>query len=66
MAADWFAKLGRKDFELLVAHLAERSFEKALRDRVEPRLVGIENRLAATGTRLEVADNLASRDSMLQ
>jgi hypothetical protein len=52
MAADWLAKLGRKGFELLVADAVEKSVEKALRDRVEPRLVGIENRLAAIETRL--------------
>jgi hypothetical protein len=52
MAADWLGKLGRKGFELLVADLVERSVDKALRDRVEPRLLGIENRLAAIETRL--------------
>jgi hypothetical protein len=39
------------------------SVEKALRDRVEPRLVGIENRLAAIGTRLDVADRLAKLEA---
>jgi len=65
MAADWLAKLGRKGFELLVADLVEKSVEKALRDRVEPRLVGIENRLAAIETRLDVADRLAKLEAEL-
>jgi hypothetical protein len=65
MAADWLTKLGRKGFELLVADLVERSVEKALRDRVEPRLVGIENRLAAIETRLDVADRLAKLEAEL-
>lgn len=63
MTADWLAKLGRKGFELLVANLVERSVDKALRDRVEPRLLGIENRLAAIETRLDVADRLAKLEA---
>jgi hypothetical protein len=65
MAADWLTKLGRRGFELLVADLVERSVDKALRDRVEPRLLGIENRLAAIETRLDVADRLAKLEAEL-
>jgi len=57
------AKLGRKGFEVLVADVAEKSVEKALRDRVEPRLAGIENRLAAIETRLDIADRLAKLEA---
>jgi len=63
MATDWLAKLGRKGFELLIADLVEKSVDKALRDRVEPRLLGIENRLAAIETRLDVADRLAKLEA---
>jgi hypothetical protein len=63
MAADWLAKLGRKGFEVLVADLMEKSIDKALRDRVEPRLLGIENRLAAIETRLDIADRLAKLEA---
>lgn len=59
MAVDWLSKLGRKGFEALVNDVVEKAVDKALRDRVEPRLVGIENRLAAIETRLDVADRLA-------
>ena len=65
MAADWLTKLGRRGFELLVADLVERSVDKPLRDRVEPRLLGIENRLAAIETRLHVADRLAKLEAEL-
>jgi len=63
MATDWLTKLGRKGFELLIADLVEKSVDKVLRDRVEPRLLGIENRLSAIGTRLDVADRLAKLEA---
>lgn len=63
MAVDWLAKLGRKGFEALVSDTVGKSVDKALRDRVEPRLTGIESRLAAIETRLDVVDRLAKLEA---
>ena len=63
MAVDWLTKLGRKGFELLISDIVAKALDKALRDRVEPRLAGIENRLAAVETRLDVADRLAKLEA---
>ena len=59
MAVDWLTRLGKKGFEALISEIVEKVVDKALQNRVEPRLVGIENRLAAIETRLDVADRLA-------
>lgn len=56
MTAEWLAKLGRKGFETLISNIVEKAVDKALRDRVEPRLIGVENRLAAIETRLNPAN----------
>jgi hypothetical protein len=77
LAVDWLTKLGIKGFEALVSDIVGRAVDKALRDRVEPRLNGIENRLAATEseirgvrdrliaieTRFDVADRLAKLEA---
>jgi len=63
LAAEWLARLGRKGFETLLSDIVGRAIDKALRDRVEPRLAGIENRLAAIETRLDVADRLAKLEA---
>jgi len=59
LAVDWLTRLGKKGFEALISEIVEKVVDKALQNRVEPRLVGIENRLAAIETRLDVADRLA-------
>lgn len=59
MATDWLGRLGRRGFEALVDSVVKQSVEGVVRDRVEPRLVSIENRLAAVGTRLDVSDRIA-------
>jgi len=63
LATEWFARLGRKGFETLIGDIVGKAVDKALRDRVEPRLVGIENRLAAIETRLNMADRLAKLEA---
>ena len=59
MASDWLARLGRRGFESLVDSVVKHSVDEVVRDRVEPRLVSIENRLAAVETRLDVSDRIA-------
>ena len=59
MASDWLGKLGRRDFEALIDNVVKQSVDTVVRDRVEPRLVSIENRLAAVETRLDVSDRIA-------
>ena len=59
MATDWLGRLGRRGFEALVESVVKLSVDSVVRDRVEPRLVSIENRLAAVETRLDVADRIA-------
>ncbi len=59
MAVDWLTRLGKKGFEEFVKEIVEKVVDKALQNRVEPRLLGIENQLAAIKTRLDVADRLA-------
>ena len=59
MATDWLGRLGRRGFEALVESVVKQSVDSVVRDRVEPRLVSIENRLAAVETRLDVADRIA-------
>lgn len=56
MAADWLSRLGRKGFVALLSGVVD----KVLQNRIEPRLVGVENRLAAIESRLDVADRLAN------
>ena len=56
-------RLGKKGFEALISEIVEKVVDKALQNRVEPRLVGIENRLAAIETRLDVADRLAKLEA---
>ena len=63
MAVDWLTRLGKKGFEALVSEIVGKVVDKALQNRVEPRLVGIENRLAAIETRLDVADRLAKLEA---
>ena len=63
MAADWLTRLGKKGFEVLVSEIVEKVVDKVLQNRVEPRLVSIENRLAAIETRLDVADRLAKLEA---
>lgn len=57
---DWLARLGRKEFEALLTDTVDKAVDKALSDRVEPRLLGIENRFAAIETRLNLVDPLAN------
>ena len=59
LATDWLGRLGRRGFEALVESVVKQSVDSVVRDRVEPRLVSIENRLAAVETRLDVADRIA-------
>lgn len=59
MATDWLGRLGRRGFEALIDSVVKQSVDGAVRDRVEPRLVSIENRLAAIETRLDVSDRIA-------
>jgi len=59
LAVDWLTRLGKKGFEEFVKEIVEKVVDKALQNRVEPRLLGIENQLAAIKTRLDVADRLA-------
>ena len=59
MAVDWLTRLDKKGFEELVREIVEKVVDKALQNRVKPHPVGIENRLAAIETRLDVADRLA-------
>jgi len=63
LAVDWLTRLGKKGFEALVSEIVGKVVDKALQNRVEPRLVGIENRLAAIETRLDVADRLAKLEA---
>lgn len=63
MATEWFAKLGKKGFETLISDIVGKAVDKALRDRVEPRLTGMESRLAAIETRLDMADRLAKLEA---
>jgi hypothetical protein len=63
LAADWLTRLGKKGFEVLVSEIVEKVVDKVLQNRVEPRLVSIENRLAAIETRLDVADRLAKLEA---
>ncbi|MEM1994445.1 MAG: hypothetical protein QXW32_03070 [Nitrososphaerales archaeon] len=66
MAVDWLTRLGRKGFEALVNDIVEKAVDKALRDRVEPRLSGIENRLAAIESEIRgVRDRLAGMEIRL-
>ncbi len=58
MATDWLAKLGKRGFEALIDSVVKRSVD-VVRDRGEPRLASIENRLAAVEIRLGVSDKLA-------
>ena len=46
MATDWLIKLGRKGFEALVSDIMNRVMDRALGDRVEPRLAAIESRMS--------------------
>lgn len=63
MAPDWLTRLGKKGFEVLVSEIVEKVVDKVLQNRVEPRLVSIENRLAAIEARLDVADRLAKLEA---
>ncbi len=58
MASDWLAKLGKRGFEVLIDSVVKRSVDEVVRDRVEPRLASIGNRLAGVETRLDVSDRL--------
>jgi hypothetical protein len=59
MASDWLGKLGKRGLEALIDSVVRGSVDEVVRDRVEPRLVSIENRLAAMETRLDVSDRIA-------
>jgi hypothetical protein len=63
LAADWLTRLGKKGFEALVDDVVRESVDRGLRDRVEPRLASIENRLVAIETRLDVADRLSKLEA---
>jgi hypothetical protein len=63
LAADWLARLGKEGFEALVDDIVEQSVDRGLRDRVEPRLASIENRLLAIEIRLDVADRLSKLEA---
>jgi len=63
LAADWLTRLGKKGFEALVDDVVQQSVDRGLRDRVEPRLASIENRLVAIETRLDVADRLSKLEA---
>jgi len=56
-------KLVKEDFEVVVSEIVEEVVDKILQNRVEPRLVSIENRLTAIETRLDVADRLAKLEA---
>jgi hypothetical protein len=53
----------KEDFEVVVSEIVEEVVDKILQNRVEPRLVSIENRLTAIETRLDVADRLAKLEA---
>jgi len=59
LASDWLGRLGKRGFEALVDNVVKQAVDGVVRDRVEPRLVSIENRLAAVETRLDVSDRIA-------
>ncbi len=63
MAADWLTRLGRKGFKTLVNDVVQQSVDRSLRDRIEPKLASIENRLVAIETRLNVADRLSKLEA---
>ena len=63
MPADWLTRLGKKGFESLIDDAVQQSVDRGLRDRVEPRLASIENRLVAIVTRLDVADRLSKLEA---
>jgi len=63
MATDWLTRLGKKGFEALIDDVAQQSVDRGLRDRVEPKLASIENRLVAIETRLDVADRLSKLEA---
>ncbi|NHV97110.1 MAG: hypothetical protein HA494_04905 [Thaumarchaeota archaeon] len=56
-------KLVKEDFGVAVSEIVEEVVYKILQNRVEPRLVSIENRLVAIETRLDVADRLAKLEA---
>jgi hypothetical protein len=56
-------KLVKEDFGVAVSEIVEEVVYKILQNRVEPRLVSIENRLTAIETRLDVADRLAKLEA---
>ncbi len=58
MAADRLTRLGKNGFGSLVDEVVQRSVDRSLRDRIEPTVASIENRLVAIETRLDVADRL--------
>jgi hypothetical protein len=53
----------KEDFGVAVSEIVEEVVDKILQNRVEPRLVSIENRLVAIETRLDVADRLAKLEA---
>lgn len=63
MAADWLTRLGKKGFETLVEDVVQDSVDRSFRERLDPRLASIENRLVAIETRLDVADRLSKLEA---
>ena len=47
----------------MVDDVVQQSVDRSLRDRVEPRLASIDNRLVAMETRLDVAERLSKLEA---
>lgn len=62
-AADLSTRLGKKGIDALINNVVQQSVDRALSQKIEPRLASIESRLLAIETRLEMADRLSKLEA---